>query len=348
MKGILGREETALYLSRQINDSPIFVLLAGCTEVSKIPGITGAGANPDLTFLTPTLDSEIISEGRSLSSEIPPITPSGIPTPAIPSRAMNELAGIETMIVDAGLDVQPKTHYFYTGLKPARNPATEKALPRFEEAYQTGRKLGRLLSKHSLIIIAETIPGGTTTAQVVMSTYGDFKASSSLPLDPSELKMQIVNGALARQSHAIGNPLRIVEEYGDYTMAISLGIISSADTYILLSGGTQMANIYHLSSSLQRSALPYLITNRWLMKHRGETMRAIVPEGRLLVSGINFSEMMFPGLRAYESGIVKEGVGISAAFFSALATGKTQPEIYEAIGRYYETFRSHGSAGIIS
>ena len=38
----------------------LFILLAGTTEVSKIPGISAAGETPELTALTPVLDSEII------------------------------------------------------------------------------------------------------------------------------------------------------------------------------------------------------------------------------------------------------------------------------------------------
>ncbi|MEM0158913.1 MAG: nicotinate-nucleotide--dimethylbenzimidazole phosphoribosyltransferase [Thermoplasmataceae archaeon] len=339
MKGIIGKDNTISEISRRLRDSPIFVLLAGCTDVSKVPGITGAGATPDLTFLTPTLDSEIIGDGKSISSEIPPITPDGIPTPAIPSRAMLNLSSAESFVVDAGFSIYPKTSYYHTGLGPARNPEVGRALIEAEKAFGIGQKIGKLLSKGSMVIIAETIPGGTTTAQVVMSTYGGFRSSSSLPDDPTDVKNQIVRRSFARKKLSSKEPLELVAEYGDYTMAISLGICASAETDVLLSGGTQMANIFHLVSLSSAEKLPYLITNRWLMQHRHDTMESLVPPGRLLVSDLNFSNSRHLGLRAYERGIVREGVGISAAFFSALANGSSEEMVYSEIDRFYETFR---------
>ena len=39
---------------------PVFICVIGTTETSKIPGISGAGATPELTEYTPAADAEII------------------------------------------------------------------------------------------------------------------------------------------------------------------------------------------------------------------------------------------------------------------------------------------------
>ncbi|MCL4349265.1 MAG: TIGR00303 family protein, partial [Candidatus Thermoplasmatota archaeon] len=80
----------------------LYILLGGTTRVSTIPGISAAGASPELTKLTPVLDSEIISEGKCISYDVVPMTEEGIPTPSIITRGANEVSGINTLIMDAG------------------------------------------------------------------------------------------------------------------------------------------------------------------------------------------------------------------------------------------------------
>ena len=67
-------------------DPEINILLCGSTEVSKIKGISAAGANPEMTFLTPALDAELIETGKCITMELPPMTPEGIPSPALITR----------------------------------------------------------------------------------------------------------------------------------------------------------------------------------------------------------------------------------------------------------------------
>ena len=47
--------------------NPIFVCVISYTETSQVPGITFAGANPDLIKYTPAADSEFLYHGKCFS-----------------------------------------------------------------------------------------------------------------------------------------------------------------------------------------------------------------------------------------------------------------------------------------
>lgn len=75
----------------------LFLCTIASTLTSHIPGITGAGATPELTDYTPAADMELIvyGEPRCLP-EIPQtiVDGSAAPTPAVITKAALELADI--------------------------------------------------------------------------------------------------------------------------------------------------------------------------------------------------------------------------------------------------------------
>ena len=120
------------------NRPELNILIGGSTEISKIKGISAAGADPEISFMTPVLDSEIMAEGKCLSMNIPPMTPDGIPTPALISKACMNLTGIDLLIVNGGFHRKPKTQFYETGLEVARDPSVDVALPLFHKALESG------------------------------------------------------------------------------------------------------------------------------------------------------------------------------------------------------------------
>ncbi|MEM3511163.1 MAG: hypothetical protein QXY80_00740, partial [Candidatus Jordarchaeales archaeon] len=62
---------------------PVFVCVIGNTETAKIPGISAAGKNPELTDYTPAADVELLFYGECRCIDGVPVTPEGIPTPAL-------------------------------------------------------------------------------------------------------------------------------------------------------------------------------------------------------------------------------------------------------------------------
>ena len=321
----------------------IFVLLAGSTEVSRIPGITSAGASSELTMLTPAVDTEIIIGGRPMIINEPPMTPEGIPTPAIVTKACLDLSGIRSMAVNAGYSVPPKVPFFDTGLHPALNPSEVKALPDFRKAFDAGLYLGELLDgRYSVIVLAESVPGGTTTAQVVLSSMGSkVTTSSTMPSDPVQIKGEIVKKAIGRTGYFMGNPEMAVEQYGDYMMPLALGISKSVkDSTILFAGGTQMSAVYYLNDKINRNQPNrFQVTTSWVMDHRGDTVQSLVPSGNLIVSEVSFSGMEENGLRLYERGYVREGAGMGGALWLASIKEKNKEKIYSEIEQYYRKLR---------
>lgn len=206
-----------------------------------MPGITAAGPNPGATYLTPpTVDSEIVVAGSPLSIDVPPATPpDGIPTPAIFTRACLDLTGTRRLVVDAGLSDTPKVPHLHTGLGTAGDPRLKPACPKFQEAFAYGRYIAStLLRGYSNIYLAESVPGGTTTAMTVLRLCGlDFRSSSSMPDDPTELKESVYNDTVSRIARKTLSPGDAVKEAGDYMMCVALGIISESDGGVILAGG---------------------------------------------------------------------------------------------------------------
>ena len=56
----LGKE----FIERVIGKTPTYVCVIGNTETAKIPGVSAAGANPDITDTTPAADMELLHYGR--------------------------------------------------------------------------------------------------------------------------------------------------------------------------------------------------------------------------------------------------------------------------------------------
>ncbi len=315
----------------------LFVLLAGYTDISMVNGISSAGASPDMMKLTPVLDSEIIAAGRIISSDDPPMTPDGIPTPAIITRAALNLSGLNVLIVDAGLQVFPAVPFMYTGLGGARNPVSADALDRGERAFEYGRIIGKYLDRsYSTLILAESVPGGTTTAYLTLRSGGlSLDTSSSMPGDPRDLKEEIFRKS---GSLMISSPCDRIKKYGDYMMALSVSISSEFSGTIIYGGGTQMGNVYDLDRRINGyNDKRYVSTTSWVMKHRPGTMHALVPDDKLLVADLDFSGMNKTGLRKYEDGNVREGAGMGASSYYALLD-HTRDDLYAEIERTYEKF----------
>jgi len=319
-------------------ENSVFVLLAGSTELSKVPGLTAAGASPDLTFLTPVIDSEILLSGKVMSAKHPPMTPDGIPTPAVVTRGCLELTDVPAAVINAGLGIKPDVTYVETGLSPANDPRHGPSAPDFEKAVKRGYIIGKtLLRMFDSIFLAESIPGGTTTALITLRSIGmKLRTSSSYSQSPEDLKDTIVNDSL---SSGFITPISYFDSmryYGDYMMAIALGISSAlTDTMIYFSGGTQMATVFHLDRMISGpNRRRSVITTGWIMKDRAETMKTLCGDS-LIVSDMNFRESREEGLRKFEEGHVKEGVGMGAAYLIARKNNGRE-SIMKAIDRTYE------------
>ncbi|MDW0342388.1 MAG: TIGR00303 family protein, partial [Nitrososphaeraceae archaeon] len=224
--------------------NPIFICVISYTETSQVPGITFAGANPDLIKYTPAADSEFLYYGKCFSIPGVPATPDGIPTPALLTRTALLMGKIPCLVVDSGSKIKPKIPHISFGITHGRNIQYEPALELFEthQAFEYGKLLGQQLSmSNDLVVVGESIPGGTTTGLGVLTGLGidaNYKMSSSMPVNPHDLKILVVKQAIKNQKIPdLQDPFKIVSLLGDPMIpavaGIATGVMQSGSKLML-------------------------------------------------------------------------------------------------------------------
>ncbi|PVX27453.1 MAG: TIGR00303 family protein, partial [Candidatus Bathyarchaeum sp.] len=187
---------------------PMFLCVIGVTETAKIEGISAAGANPEITDYTPPADVELLHFGKCKCIPGVPVTPDGIPTPALITMSALKLADIPTLVVNAGLRVKPHVPFVELGGSPGRDIRTGRALDNAEEVLNRAKVAGENLAKTAdYLVIGESIPGGTTTALSVLLAMGvdaRGKVSSSMPVNPHDLKIKTVEAGLEAAGVEVG------------------------------------------------------------------------------------------------------------------------------------------------
>src|SRR3990170_6710277 len=116
--------------------SPLFICTIGTTETAKIPSISAAGEYPELTDYTPPADVELILMGKCKCISGVPVTPEGIPTPALITMSAIRLADIPALVVSGGLRVNPQIPFLNLGGSPGRDIRTGKAVDDVEEVME--------------------------------------------------------------------------------------------------------------------------------------------------------------------------------------------------------------------
>ncbi|PNV81302.1 MAG: hypothetical protein C0179_03435, partial [Fervidicoccus sp.] len=86
----------------------VVVCVIASTLTSTIPNISLAGEMAAATLFTPALDVEYVQYGKPQSIDSIPTTPSGIPTPAVITRAALQLSNAPFIVVNSGSYVEPK------------------------------------------------------------------------------------------------------------------------------------------------------------------------------------------------------------------------------------------------
>ncbi|MEM0439696.1 MAG: TIGR00303 family protein [Sulfolobales archaeon] len=324
---------------------PIYVIAS--TRTSTIPGISIAGASPELTLYTPALDVEYLVRGKPLSLDVIPVTPDGIPTPALLSRACLNLIGSKPLIVDAGSYIDPQiSHVDLPSRCVGGAIDSEQALPLGTSIrlFNEGKVLGRNLGKSfKCVLIGESMPGGTTTAMSILTALG-YRAmvSSASKENPLDLKRRVVGEAMKRLSNVsgvfeindmVGDPLHIS------IAGIALGVLERGSK-VILAGGTQMAAVIALAKKIAKDLDGvFIATTRWVIEDRTADLpgmvREIAPEVGLAYVELDFSGSMYEGLRKYEEGYVKEGVGAGGTCLLAMMRGLSVDDVISSIYREY-------------
>jgi uncharacterized protein (TIGR00303 family) len=337
--------------------TPVFVCVISYTATSEISGLTVAGANAELVKYTSPADVEFLYHGRCSCIDVVPATPDGKPTPALITRTALQLARIPVLVVDAGAKVKPSIPYISFGVGPGRNIINENAMDisSVKHAFEHGELLGKQLALMSdLIVVGESIPGGTTTALAVLRALGidaRFKVSSSMPENPHNLKNKVVDCAIDRAIAGgigrISSAFEAISTFGDPMMPSVAGIASgvlSANGKIMLAGGTQMSAVVAILKLLGRPLNGlYIGTTTYVTKDPSSDLSGLVrmasKQVPILSCDLHLGESRKPGLRAFAKGFVKEGVGAGGASIVAITKSRgkiTGKKLMNAIEKEYE------------
>lgn len=326
-------------------EKPLFVCILANTGTAKIPGISAAGKSPEMTDYTPAADAELVETGEVFSISEPAMCPSGAPTPAVLTRASMLLTGIPCLFINAGLNIRPQIPFIDMNAHPGGDIRKGKAVVDAVKIYAAAADLGRKISKLSdLVIIGESVPGGTTTAMAVMRALGhDGRVSSSFPDNPTDIKEHVVNEGMKASGISFGGlknqPLRAVECLGDPMMAAAAGLVEGLNVRTILAGGTQMVSILCIIKALGLEKDISIATTRYVADDRSANFREMT--GSLgytaYAADPGFGKSGIEGLRMYEKGEVKEGVGAGGSMLAAAMFGFSQNEFRKKTEEVYQS-----------
>lgn len=355
---IASLNQSCSRLNEFSTSNPIFICVISYTATSEIPGITMAGANGDLLKFTSAADSEFLYYGYCKCINGVPATPDGKPTPAIITRSALLLTGIPFLIVDAGSKIKPYIPYISFNVRSGNNIKSHDAIDigDVKKAYDYGIVLGKQLSKsNDLVVVGESIPGGTTTALGVLTALGidaKFKMSSSMPENPHVLKNDIVDECMKRVGISYGglkdDPFKAISLFGDPMIpsvaGIAAGVMISRGR-VMLAGGTQMSAVVATLNSLRIPIDNLCIgTTSYVARDRSsnlvDLMNLICADIPIYSSNLHMIESSKPGLRAFAKGYVKEGVGSGGVSITSMLRSKGSIDgtiLLKAIEHEYES-----------
>ncbi len=373
--------EAVHFVNRLALYRPRFVLSVAYTATVQLPGVSGAGTTAELRELTASADAEILVHGRAVG--LPggvPSNPNGAPGPSIITRAAFDLIGeLPLVCINAGLKRLPAIPDLLTldGAQSAESLDTGQALGRddrrvrrlFEAGLQTGERLGRQTLGQEYLVLAESVPGGTTTALGVLLALGlnaENRVSSSMPDNAHTLKLAAARAGLqaigAQKGDFSRRPLAAVAALGDPMQPAVAGLALAASAYcpVVLAGGTQMAAVLAVLAALRQTPpenwATYferavysnlaLATTRWVAADPTADLAGLaaeieqtfgLPPVPYLAANLDFSPSRYEALRLYEAGYVKEGVGAGAAALATMLTCQLNaPALLAPIETVYE------------
>jgi len=324
-----------------------FILAASVTHTCTIPGITQAGI-PGMIPLTPTLDAEYITHEKVFSLGELAETPTGVPSPALITRASHNCNNFATIeIFNLGLEKEPQQTLLHSfGIQPsgAINQGAGIDAPAL---FAKGQAAGRAYElKGNYLILAESTPAGTTTAAASALALGfdvanDF--SSSFKDVPKSIKEQTIEEALTLTTPDMSNfeKLGIVS---DNMLIFCAGFLLEASKrfHVVLAGGTQMAALLLIADKLREDLLMRinhnnvtLATTAWVANDPHANIAHILQQlsytPHALYTTFSFADTEIPVLTKYDEGEAKEGVGAGAALAYAHRQKTTNSELLKQI-----------------
>ena len=335
-------------------DEPVDLLVVlAATQTAEHEGISAAGATAASRRYTALADAELLIQGPVGQRRWPlPPLPAGV-SPALLSHVAARRLQLTPQVAALGLEQRPDFPHLEIealDLGPSACLSSGAAMPvtRVQHLWAQGELFGRRLQRP--LVVAECVPGGTTTAQAVLTALGVEVAhliSGSALHPPQQLKQELVSRGLQRVSLGADPAAeQILAAVGDPFQAFTAGVLVgavSAGQPLLLGGGCQMLAVVALAmqalpnSQRKRLADQVLIgTTAWLAAEGAATasqspFESLVDAtaGRVhallsvLACGVRFHNSAHQPLLDYERGYVKEGVGAGALLLLAQLRGSS-------------------------
>jgi uncharacterized protein (TIGR00303 family) len=324
-----------------------FLLAASVTKTCEIEGITQAGI-PGMIPLTPTLDAEFLLNEKVFSLEELAETPTGVPTPALITRAIHNLNPYSCIeVLDLGLQTQPQNtplHHF--DIAPSQSITTGAKIDAKDIFFKGMQAAKNYELKGNYLILGESTPSGTTTAMASALALGyncanDF--SSSFLDVPNDIKNDTVTKALSLIDNTMSN-FEKLNILSDNMLLFCAGFILEASRrfHIVLAGGTQMATVLLIADKLREDLLMRvkhenitLATTQWVAKDKNSDIKHLLSllsyTPHAVYTTFSFSSTDIPILKKYDEGEAKEGVGAGGALAYGCANGITNEELLHTI-----------------
>lgn len=358
-----------------------FILALAGSEVSDVEGVSAAGSTPELRRQTPAIDADILLSHLTNEQKLP-VSPNGIASPVVLTRAALSLIPHMTTVVDCGSFSSPQIEHIKAGAEPGKSITSGAALSLdlVNRLYEAGGKLADVLARNETeranqneqeapVVLAECVPGGTTTAQAIFMALGieaENLLSSSVPTCNHEQKIALAKAGIKAAAQRLNiekdsltsyfkaNPLAAIAAVGDPMQAFAVGFVSQRNSHAgnnntsnnnitILGGGSQMLAVYALANQIASNQAQQLnnimvATTKWVAQDKfAQTAKlARLVDAPFVASHFALTESGHAGLRAYEEGHVKEGVGAGAAILLAnLLARIDEPTILQTIDSFY-------------
>ena len=355
-------------LQKNIKNFKIFLIIAG-TNTSQITGISAAGINAKSRRITALADAEFLLNGPSKDHKYKlPLLNAGV-TPALISYVCSKLINVVPVVVPLGIGVKPYFNHLAIedkDLGPSNCLTTGKSMTkeRVLDLYERGLAIGK--SSKQPILISESVPGGTTTAQAVMEAFGlqvSNLVGSSLFKAPRDLRRKVVQKGLVNANLKTDfDSFDVVASLGDPFQAFSMGLLIGARLAkqpVILSGGSQMMAVIvlvleFLGANNKDNFIEdvFVATTGWLLKDNSlsDLLNLINEKYHInllgLASPLNFKSSKYKELNEYELGHVKEGVGAGGISLLAFLDGFKNEEIVSLCQQNLEMMKSLGQISL--
>ncbi len=318
------------YLESIKSKECIFLCTIATTKTAEIPGISAAGATPRLRRYTAQADVEYLFFEKTYTLKEIPRNPLGPPSPVVITKAALNLSKMPCFIIDAGCKVKPKVPAILLRKDGLNCISTGNAFNKEDDLFNLSAALALQFARlGKAVILGESVPGGTTTALSLMSFFGidaHSKVSSSIKDNAHRLKTELVltahKNCKIKKKEARKQPFQVVASIGDSMQLVNAVLTVYLADYVpvMLAGGSQMLAVALLISVLEDYLSKKVCwenisvcTTRWVIEDPTADFkglsREVNPKLLTLAADIDFSHSGFEGLRRYEEGLVKEGVG---------------------------------------